>query len=163
MNSFWDQELKARKAVFFKQYRNAILNGTFNEELHKEKLEIRRRFLPAIKEYENEEKKQIKLELAKVKVKAQLKLQDIYKRRQLEIIKNMNAEITNYVAEPHPKELTEKLSRHWEECKSTEARMSLKVKWLKKIPQNLSHERSNENKMKERNPLKEQQKRKPNK
>ena len=59
MNSFWDQELKARKAVFFKQYRNAILNGTFNEELHKEKLEIRRRFLPlpAIKEYENEEKK----------------------------------------------------------------------------------------------------------
>ena len=108
-------------------------------------------------------KKQIKLELAKVKVKAQLKLQDIYKRRQLEIIKNMNAEITNYVAEPHPKELTEKLSRQWEECKSTEARMSLKVKWLKKIPQNLSHERSNENKMKERNPLKEQQKRKPNK
>ena len=45
----------------------------------------------------------------------------------------MNAEITNYVAEPHPKELTEKLSRHREqECKSTEARMSLKVKWLKK-------------------------------
>ena len=56
MNSFWDQELKARKAVFFKQYRNAILNRTFNEELHKEKLEIRRRFLPVIKEYENEEK-----------------------------------------------------------------------------------------------------------
>ena len=108
-------------------------------------------------------KKQIKLELAKVKVKAQLKLQDIYKRRQLEIIKNMNAEITNYVAEPHPKELTEKLSRHWEECKSTEARMSLKVKWLKKNPQNLSRERNNENKMKERNPLKEQQKRKRNK
>ena len=26
MNSFWDQKLKARKAVFFKQYRNTRLN-----------------------------------------------------------------------------------------------------------------------------------------
>ena len=35
MNSFWDQELQARKAVFFKQYRNARLNETFSETFMK--------------------------------------------------------------------------------------------------------------------------------
>ena len=33
------------------------------------------------------------------KVKAQLKLQDIYKKRQLETIKSIDTEITNYVVE----------------------------------------------------------------
>ena len=64
MNSFWD------KAVFFKQYRNARLNEVFSEELQKEKPEILRNFLPVIKDYESEEEKPIKLELAKEKVNA---------------------------------------------------------------------------------------------
>ena len=177
MNSFWDQKLKARKAVFFKQYRNTRLNEIFSEELQKEKPEFPRKFLPVIKDYESEEEKQIKLELAKEKVKAQLKLQDIYKKRQLETIKNIDTEITNYVAEHHSKELTEKLLKHWEqECKSTEARakdeFEKKVEWFKENwmvekthhkPQNLLHERKNEYKMKERrNPWKEQPKRKLN-
>ena len=33
MNIFWNQKLKARKAVFFKQYRNSRLNEIFSEEL----------------------------------------------------------------------------------------------------------------------------------
>ena len=114
MNSFWDQKLKAPKAVFFKQHRFTRLNDIFSEELQKEKPEFPRKFLPVIKDYESEEEKQIKLELAKEKVKAQLKLQDIYKKRQLETIKNIDTEITNYVAEHHSKELTEKLLKHWE-------------------------------------------------
>ena len=48
----------------------------------------------------NKEKKQIKLELAKQKVKGQFKLQGIYKRRQLETIKNIDVETTNYVIQP---------------------------------------------------------------
>ena len=40
----------------------------------------------------NEEEKQVKLELAKQKVKGQLNLQDIYKRGQLETIKNTDVE-----------------------------------------------------------------------
>ena len=77
MISFLDQKLRARKVVFFKQYRDTRLNEVFSEELQKEKPEIPRKFLPVIKDYESEEEKQIKLELAKEKVKAQLKLQDI--------------------------------------------------------------------------------------
>ena len=50
-----------------------------------------------IKDYESQEENQIKLELVKEKVKAQLKLQDIYKKRQLETIKYTDAEYTNYV------------------------------------------------------------------
>ena len=82
MNSFWDQKRKARKAVFFKQYRNARLSELFSEELQKEKPEIHCKFVPVIKDYEIEEEKQIKLELAKEKAKAQLKLPEIYKKRQ---------------------------------------------------------------------------------
>ena len=106
-----------------------------------------------------------------------MKLQDIYKKRQLETIKSIDTEITNYVAEHHSKELTEKLLKHWEqECTSTEARakdeFEKKVEWFKENwmvekthhkPQNLLHERKNEYKMKERrNPWKEQPKRKLN-
>ena len=106
-----------------------------------------------------------------------MKLQDIYKKRQLKTIKNINTEITNYVAEHHSKELTEKLLKHWEqECKSTETKakdeIEKKVEWFKENwmvekahekPQNLPHERNNEYKMKERrNPWKEQTKRKLN-
>ena len=40
MNSFWDHKLRARKAVFFKQYQNIILNDVLSEELQKEKPEI---------------------------------------------------------------------------------------------------------------------------
>ena len=177
MNSFWDQKLKARKAVFFKQYRNTRLNEIFSEELQKEKPEFPRKFLPVIKDYESKEEKQIKLELAKEKVKAQLKLQDIYKKRQLETIKNIDTEITNYVAEHHSKELTEKLLKHWEqECKWTEANaknvFEKKVEWFKENwmvekadhkPPNLLHQRNNEYEMKERrNPWKKQTKRKLN-
>ena len=82
-----------------------------------------------------------------------LKLQDIYKRRQLETVKNIDAEIAHHVAEPHAKELTENLLKHWEqECKSPEARakdeFEKKVQWFKENymveianpkPQNLSH------------------------
>ena len=57
MNSFWGQKLKARKAVFFKQYRNARLNEILREELQKEKPEIPRKFLPVIKDYESKEEK----------------------------------------------------------------------------------------------------------
>ena len=91
-----------------------------------------------------------------------MKLQDIYKKRQLETIKNIDTEITNYVAEHHSKELTEKLLKHWEQkCTSTEARgkdeFEKKVEWFKENwmvekthhkPQNLLHERNNEYKMK---------------
>ena len=42
-----------------------------------------------------------------IRVKAQLKLQDIYEKMQPETIKNIDTEITNYVAEHHSKELTE--------------------------------------------------------
>ena len=91
-----------------------------------------------------------------------MKLQDIYKKRQLETIKNVDTEITNYVAEHHSKELTEKLLKYWEqECASTEARakddFEKKVEWFKENwmvekthnkPQNLLHERNNEYKMK---------------
>ena len=80
------------------------------------------------------------------------------------------------MAAHHPKELTEKLLKHWEqECKSTEARakdkFEKKVEWFKQNwmveeihkPQNLLRERNNEYKMKERrNPWKEQAKRKRN-
>ena len=82
-NSFWDQKPKARKAVLFKQYRNTKLNEIFSDELQKKKPEFPRKFLSVIKDYESQEEKQIKLELAKEKVKAQLKLQDIYKKKQL--------------------------------------------------------------------------------
>ena len=106
-----------------------------------------------------------------------MKLQDIYKKKQLETIKNIDTEITNYVAEYHSKEFTEKLLKHWEQkCKLTEARakdeFEKKVEWFKENwkvekanqkPQNLSHEINNEYKMKERrNPWKEQPKRKLN-
>ena len=57
MNSFWDQKRKARKTVFFKQYRNTRLNEIFSEELQKEKPEFLRKFLPVIKDYESEEEK----------------------------------------------------------------------------------------------------------
>ena len=106
-----------------------------------------------------------------------MKLQDIYKKRQLETIKSIDTEITNYVAEHHSKELTEKLLKHWEqECKSTEARakdeFEKKAEWFKENsmvekthhkPQNLLHGRTNEYKMKERGyHWKEQPKRKLN-
>ena len=65
------------------------MNEIFSEELQKEKPEFPRKFLPVIKDYESKEEKQIKLELAKEKVKAQLKLQDIYKKRQLEQSKTL--------------------------------------------------------------------------
>ena len=135
-DSFLEQKFKARKALFLEQHRNARLDKIFSEELQNEKPGILRRFLPVIKDYENEEEKQIKLEITKEKLKAQLKLQDIYKRRQLETIKNIDTEIKNYVAEHHSKELTEKLSKHQEqECKSTDTRakeeFEIKVKWVK--------------------------------
>ena len=122
-------------------------------------------------------KKQIKLGLAKEKVKARSKLQNIYKKRQLETIKDINTEVSNHVAEHHSKKLTEKLLKHWEqERNSTEARpkdeFEKKVEWFKENwmvekanqkPQNLSHERNNEYIMKEgRNPWKEQPKTKLN-
>ena len=69
MNGFWHQKLKARKEVFFKQYRNARLNEIYSEELQKDKLEFPCKFLPVIKNYESEEEKQIKLELTKKKLK----------------------------------------------------------------------------------------------
>ena len=106
-----------------------------------------------------------------------MKLQEIYKKRQLETIENIGTEITNYVAEHHSKELTEKLLKHWKQkCKSTEARA--KDEFEKKVelfqgnwiaekshqkPENLPHERNNKYKMKERrNPWKKQPKRKLN-
>ena len=95
--------------VFFKQNRIARLNEIFSEELQNENLEILRKFIPVMMDYESEEEKQIKMELAKEKFKTHLKLQDICKRRQLETIKNIDVEITNYVVEHHSKELTEKL------------------------------------------------------
>ena len=94
-------------------------------------MEIPCKFLPVIKDYESKEEKHIKLELAKEKVTAQLKLQDIYKKRQLETIKNIDTEITNYVAEHHSEELTENLLKNWEqECnqQKLEPKMSLKRK-----------------------------------
>ena len=57
MNSFWDQKLKARKAVFFKRHQNARLNEIFCEELQKEKPKILLKLLPVIKDYESEEEK----------------------------------------------------------------------------------------------------------
>ena len=65
-----------------------------------------------------------------------MKLQNIHKRRQLETIKTTYAEITNYLAEHHSKELTENLLRPLEqECKLTEARdkgkLDRKVEWFK--------------------------------
>ena len=68
----------------------------FSEKLQNKKPEIPYKFLP---DYESEEENQIKLELVKEKVKAQLKLQDIYKKRQHESVKNIDTEITNYSAE----------------------------------------------------------------
>ena len=94
-------------------------------------MEIPCKFLPVIKDYESKEEKHINLELAKEKVTAQLKLQDIYKKKQLETIKNIDTEITNYVAEHHSKELTENLLKNWEqECnqQKLEPKMSLKRK-----------------------------------
>ena len=58
-------------------------------------------------DYQRKEEKQIKLELAQEKVKAQFKLQDIFQRRWLETLKNTDTEITNYVAEHHFKVPTE--------------------------------------------------------
>ena len=80
MKAFWDQKHQARKVVFFKKHLNARLNKIFNKELQKKKPEILRKFFIIIKDYENEEEKQIKLELTKEKVTAQWKLQDIYKK-----------------------------------------------------------------------------------
>ena len=65
-----------------------------------------------------------------------MKLQDIYTKRQLETMKNIYAEITNFVAEHHNKKLREKLLRHCEqESKSTEARakdnFEKKLEWFK--------------------------------
>lgn len=80
MKAFWDQKHQARKVVFFKQHLNARLNKIFNKELQKKKPEILRKFFIIIKDYENEEEKQIKLDLTKEKVTAQWKLQDIYKK-----------------------------------------------------------------------------------
>ena len=71
--------------------------------------------------------------------------------------------MTNYVTEYHSKKLTEILLRHWEQqCKSTEARAKdesekntewFKENWMvgkaSQKPQNLSHERNSEYKMKE--------------
>ena len=63
------------------------------------------------KDYESQKEKRIKLEL---------KLQYIYKKRQHKTIKNITTEITNHAAKHHSKELTEKMLRYWErECKST--------------------------------------------
>ena len=84
------------------------------------------------------------------KVKAQLKLQDIYKKRQLETIKSIDTEITNYVVEHQSKELTEKLLKHWgQECKSKEAR-NHKISHMKETM-------NTEYKMKERRNLWEEQ------
>ena len=121
--------------TIFNQYRNTRLNEIFREELQKEKPEFRRKFLPVIKDYESEEQKQIKLELVKEKVKAQLKLQDIYKKSQLETIKSIDTEIMNYVAEHHSKEFTEKLLKHWEQkCnrQKLEPKMSLKSRMVQR-------------------------------
>ena len=92
--SFSIEKCNAWKAFCIKQYQNEI----FSEELQKQILEIPSKFLPVITDYESEEEKQINLELAKEKVKAQFKLQDIYKR-ELETIKIIDTEIMNYVAE----------------------------------------------------------------
>ena len=78
----------------------------------------------------------MKLELVKVQVKSELKLQDIYKKRKLETMKNIYTETTNCVAKHHYKKLTEKLLRHCEqESKSTEARakdnFEKKLEWFK--------------------------------
>ena len=80
MKGFRHQKRQARKAVFLKYHLNARLNDIFNERLQKKKPEIPRKFFIVIKDYENKEEKQLKLELAKEKLTAQLKLQDIYQK-----------------------------------------------------------------------------------
>ena len=81
-----------------------------------------------------------------------------------DFVTRMSRKGTNYLAEHHSKEFTEKLLKHQEqECKSTEARakdkFEKKVEWFKENwmvekanqkPQNPSHERNNEYEMKER-------------
>lgn len=65
-----------------------------------------------------------------------MKLQNIHKRRQLETIKTIYAEIKNYLVEHYSKELTKNLLRPLEqECKLIEARdkgkFDRKVEWFK--------------------------------
>ena len=77
-----------------------------------------------------QEKKQIELELTNEATGF------IYKSRQLETIKNTDAEITSYVKEHHSQELMEEVLWQWEkECKLTEVRekdeFEKKVEWFK--------------------------------
>ena len=86
----WEQKLNARKTLYFKQYRNTRLNELYYVELKKENPKLPRKFLPLIKDHESEEERQIKLDLTKEKVKAQLRLQDIYRKSQKETISTID-------------------------------------------------------------------------
>lgn len=87
MNSFWYQKHKAWKAVFFNQIEieNSLKYSVKN---YKRKRQTFHANFSQLSDYEKEE--EIKLELVKDKGKVQLKLQDIYSRKQLETIKKID-------------------------------------------------------------------------
>ena len=62
-------------------------------------LQILRKSTPAIKNYDSEEEKHIKLELAKEKIQNEAKLCQNFKMRKVEIIKTTDAEKANYAKE----------------------------------------------------------------
>ena len=137
MNSFWDQNPNLGKQL-------SLNNIEMQDPLKNSGQNYRRKscifctyFSHLSKILKLQEKKQIELELA-IKAKG-----FIYKSRQLEMIKNTDAEITSYVKEHHSQELMEevlwekgKKNAKWEkECKSTEVRekdeFEKKVEWFK--------------------------------
>ena len=130
MNSFWDQN-----PILGKQFslNNIETQGPLknSERNYRRKSCIFRTYFSQLsKILKLQEKKQIELELAN-EAKG-----FIYKSRQLEMIKNTDAEITSYVKEHHSQELMEEVLWQWEkECKLTEVRekdeFEKKVEWFK--------------------------------
>ena len=87
MNSFWYQKHKVRIAVFFKQIE--IENWLkYSVKNYRKKRQTFHAIFSQLSDSEKEE--EIKLKLVKEKVKVQLKLQDIYSRKQLETIKKID-------------------------------------------------------------------------
>ena len=109
MNSFWDQNPNLGKQLSLNNIEMQDPLKNSGQNYRRKSCIFRTYFSHLSKILKLQEKKQIELELA-IKAKG-----FIYKSRQLEMIKNTDAEITSYVKEHHSQELMEEVL--WEKGK----------------------------------------------
>ena len=121
MKKLWEQKLSGRNDLFSRVYRNKRLSELFAKELEEKEPKIPRKFLPAYNVLEDEEEHKIKQELAKEKVKAEIRLQDIRSKRQITKISDIDTEIISFITKNNAKDVSARLIEMWQtECMDQE-------------------------------------------